>query len=333
MFWLFCCLDAGILGEGERLRFAVGAFAESEEEVVAEVEERLRLVFAVEVACSVALESLDVGLREEFEFLIVGVRSGGLEKSTSEELSEELASEDEDESGVAILMVVAASGASMADSLFDDDVSDDEDGSAKDVGRAPLAGFSDIVVADFISVLTLAFLSVGAVASLAEDSAESDDEFELEVPLKLAVRFKLLPAPFTIGSCKVAGVGGCVSSGSSSSSASLSELGPEVDCDDDFAFDPCLFFLIGPIATAASSISTADSLSSSLLSVPPLLLVSSFAMTLATASSLALAPALACFFALFDVLASLAPELSSESLPLPVSSIFVVFLYVSYHSL
>lgn len=331
MFWLFCCLDAGILGEGERLRFAVGAFAESEEEVVAEVEERL--VFAVEVACSVALESLDVGLREEFEFLIVGVRSGGLEKSTSESLSEELASEDEDESGVAILMVVAASGASMADSLFDDDVSDDEDGSAKDVGRAPLAGFSDTVVADFISVLALAFLRIGAVASLVEDSAESDDELELEVSLELALRFKLLPAPFAIGSCKIAGVGSCVSSGSSSSSASLSELELEVDCDGDFAFDPCLFFLIGPIATAAPSISTADSLSSSLLSVPPLLLVSSFAMTLATASSLALAPALACFFALFDILASLAPELSSESLPLPVSSIVVVFLYVLYHSL
>ena len=318
------------MGEGERLRFMVGAFAESEEEVVAEVEDRL--VFTVEVACSVALESLDVGLRGAFDFSVVGVCLGGLEKSSSEDsLSEELVSEDEDDWDAAFSVAVACLGSSVADSLSDDDVSGDEDESAEDLGRATLAGVSDVVVADFLLVLAFAFFTGEGFASLVEDSSDSDSESELDVPLELAFRFKLLTTPFTIDFCDAASVGSCAPAGSSSSSASLSELELEVDGDGDFAFD--VFFFVVFVTGAASSISTSDSLSSSLLSLLPLVLVSSFALTLAAASSLALASALACFFAFFELLTSFVSELSSESLPLLVSSIFVVSSYVLYHSL
>ena len=320
------------MGEGERLRFVVGAFAESEEEVVAEVEDRL--VFTVEVACSVALESLDVGLRGAFDFFVVGVCFGGLEKSSSEDsLSEELVSEDEDDRDAAFSVAVACLGSSVADSLSDDDVSGDEDKSAEDLGRATLAGVSDVVVADFLLVLAFAFFTGEGFASLVEDSSDSDSESELDVPLELAFRFKLLTTPFTIDFCDAASVGSCAPAGSSSSSASLSELELEVDGDGDFAFDAFLLFFVVFVAVAASSISTSDSLSSPPLSLLPLVLVSSFALTLAAASSLALAPALACFFAFFELLTSFVSELSSESLPLLVSSNFVVSLYVLYHSL
>ena len=320
------------MGEGERLRFMFGAFAESEEEVMAEVEGRL--VFAVEVACSVALESLDVGLREAFDFFVVGVCFGGLEKSSSEDsLSEELVSEDEDDWDPVFLVAVAFLGSSVADSLPDDDVSGDEDESAEDLGRATLAGVPDVVVADFLSVLAFAFFAGEGFASLVEDSSDSDPESELDVPLELAFRSKLLTTPFTIDFCDAACVGSWAPADSSSSSASLSELELELDGDGDFAFDAFLFSFVVFVTDAASSLSTFDSLSSSLLPLLPLLLVSPFALTLAAASSLALALALACFFAFFELLTSFVSELSSESLPLLVSSIFVVSSYVLYHSL
>ena len=372
MFCIFGCLeDAGAVGEGDRLRFVDDAFAESVDEVVAENEVKLVFAvegICADVACSVSLDSLDrevnfwAGLEDGVDLSSMGVDFGGLKKSSSEDSLSDEVLEDEDSLAAAVVVVtalrasglasaslsagevvaddldaalpvaVAWFGASVADSLPDEEVSDDADESVGDLGRPTLAGSSGVIFADFLLFFAFAFFARGGFAAFLVDSSDSESEEKLEVPLKLAFRFNSLTSPFTLGFCDSTDVGSCAPAGSSSSSASLSEPELEVDDNADLAFDDFCFFLEAFETGVASSISTFDSPSSTLLSLSPLLLVSFCASTSAAASSLALASALACFFAFFDFLSFFVSELSSESLLL-VSSICVLSSYNLYHSL
>ena len=278
---------------------------------------------------------------DEADFFVVDVGFGGLEKSTSEDsLSEEVGSDDE-ESAVAALadalsddegseeesdVISFARRVSLADLVPDMDVPD-EDESAFALGGAWL----DLVLAE--AFFSWAFVSFdwGDFAAVPEASSDSDSELDPEVSLELAFRFKFLTRFPTVGLFVAAVVGNFGPAGSSSSSASLSELEREVDDAEAFLLAAFVAFLFSNAGVPSFS-SMSTSLPSLLVSLLPLLLVSSFAFTIATASSLALVPALACLFAFFDLLASLVSELSSESLLL-VSSICVFSSYSLYHSL
>lgn len=165
--------------------------------------------------------------------------------------------------------------------------------------------------------------------------SESESESELDVSEEVAFRFKADAVPFTAGFCEVLWVGILAPVGSFSSSASLSELGLDVDCEGDFVLDVLVALPEGLGAVVASFILTSESLPSLLLPLSPLLLVSFLARPPAVASSLALDPALACFFDFLDFLADLVSKLSSLSLLLAllVSSICVRSWYSLYHSL
>lgn len=151
------------------------------------------------------------------------------------------------------------------------------------------------------------------------EASESESDSELEELPGLALRFTPFVSPLTAGFCEATGVGSCVPALSFSSSASLFELELEVDFDGKLAFDALANFLEGFCAGVASFISTSESLFSSLLSLP-LLVVASFAMALAAAASLALASNLTPFFAFFDFLTALVSSLSSLSLLLVSST-------------
>ena len=166
------------------------------------------------------------------------------------------------------------------------------------------------------------FFTDTALTLAEEELSESECDSEIEELLGLAFLLRLFTNPLAVGFCEAAGEGSCAPALSFSSSASLSELELDVDCDDDLLFDDLLIFLVGFCDGVASSISTSGSLPSSLLSLP-LLLVMSFAMTLAAAASLALASAFDCFFAFFaffDFLTALTSLLWSLSLLLVSST-------------
>ena len=260
---------------------------------------------------------------DEAGFLVVDVGFGGLEKSTSEEpLSEEVGSDDEESTAAALADALSdveaseeesvatffAAGIFMTGFPSEEDVSDEDD-FAFGLGGA----WPELILAEVF--LSWAFILFDAedFAAMPDSSSDSDSELDPEVPLELAFRFKFLAGLSTIGLFLTAGVGSAAPAGSSSSSASLSELVCEVDDPETFtsaAFVALFFFNEG----VPSFISTSESLPSLLVSLPPLLLVSSFAFAGATASFLAWVPALACRFAFFDLLASLVSELSLESL-------------------
>ena len=279
-------------------------------------------------------------------FVTVGL--GGLEKSTSEDsLSDEVDSEDDDDGDASALMIaVEASvvlGASSADSLSDDEVSEDVFGSGLTIAFVATAGLeragslSDAEASEEDEELTggleteplirgcemtglvMSFFTGTAFAE--EEVLESDSDSELEELLGLAFRFNPFTSSVTVGFFEAAGIDSAVPAFSSSSSASLSELEPDVE-SDALILDDFVILSVDVCAGVASFISTSESISSSLFSLP-LLLVTSFATTLAAASSRALASAFTSFFAFFaflDCLAALVLSLSSVSLLL-VSSV------------
>ena len=124
--------------------------------------------------------------------------------------------------------------------------------------------------------------------------SDSDSDVELEVLPEPAVRLMLFINPLTFGFCEAACIGSCAPALSFSSSASLSELDFDVDDDDGLIFDRFLVFLLGFCSGVVSFISTSDSISSWLLSLP-LLPVMSFAMTVAAVAPLAFASAFTFF--------------------------------------
>lgn len=164
--------------------------------------------------------------------------------------------------------------------------------------------------------LDASFFTATALTPAEEEVSESDCDSEFEELLGLAFRLRLFTNPLTVAFCEATCEGSCAPALFFSSSASLSELKLDVDCGNELLFDDLLDFLVGFCDGVASSISTSESLPSSLLSLP-LLLVMSFALTLAAAASLGLASAFNCFFAFFaffDFLTALTSSLSSLSL-------------------
>ena len=337
-FCFFWYLDvAGVAGEGDRLRFVVGGLAESEDELVEEIEKLVLDVegFWVEVAWRVSLESLGglLGLlevlRDDDDFIVGFFDFGGLEKSTSEEsLSEELLPEDDESVGAALAL-------SLADSLSDDKASEEDSDAAFFISRTASPGSSldedvseeDDVADDLggaVSATIFAEALPFAFCIFLKEASDSDSDSELEVSLESAFRFVFETRPSPMVFFERADLGNFASTGSSSSSASLSELELEVDDDDTLAVASFASFLVFFGTTNASFISTSESLASLLVSLSPLLLVSSFAVFEAVPTSRAAMAALPGSFPFFDSLASLVPELSSESLLL-VSSICVFF--------
>ena len=282
--------------------------------------------------------------------IFVTVGFGGLEKSTSEEsLSDEVDSEDDDEDASAFVVavltsvdlgalsadslsddevsvevfdsvlattVVAAAGLETADSLSDDEASEEDEELTDGLEIEPLIWDCEMTGLD-------TFFFTGTAFALAEEEVlESDSDSELEELLGLAFRFNPFTNPFTVGFLEAAGIGSAVPAFSSSSSASLSELEPDGESDNDLILDDLVVLSVGTCTRVASFISTSESISSSLFSLP-LLLVMSFAITLAAASSRALASAFNSFFAFFaflDFLAALVSSLSSVSLLLVSST-------------
>lgn len=173
---------------------------------------------------------------------------------------------------------------------------------------------------------------VGLDSSFLTDTAltpaeEEPSESELEELLGLAFRLRPFTNPLSVGFSAAMGICSCAPASSLSSSASLSELeldvdSDDVDSDDDFIFNDLLDLSLGFFTGVTSFISTFVSLSSSLLSLPLLLVISS-AMTLVAASSLALAfpfTSSFTFFAFFDFLTALVSSLPSLSLLLVSST-------------
>ena len=168
--------------------------------------------------------------------------------------------------------------------------------------------------------LDASFFTGTAATPVEGEGSESDPEPEPEELLGLAFRLRPFARPFTVGFWEASVLGSCAPALSFSSSASLSELELDVDFGDKLFFDGLLDFLLGFCAGVPSFISTSESIFSSLLSLP-LLLVMSSAMTLAAAASLALASAFNfAFVAFFDFLTAFAPSLSSLSLLLVSST-------------
>ena len=213
----------------------IGEAAEDDEDV---------LVFDVEgffdeAPSSVALESVDL---DESEALIEGTWSFlGFEVleslvagAASESLLEEVSSEEEAGKGF-------LAGHSSDELLSDVEVSDDED----ELGAAFLAGLiglgfeavtvgfvvevGSLLEAAFFTDLTFDFFAGGTSLS-GEDELESDSE--LEDWLEPALRLSLLMRPLTVGF----EVGTLAPAASFSSSASLSELEVEDDPEDEAAF-------------------------------------------------------------------------------------------------
>ena len=352
------------MGEEERLRFVAGTvvvtvvvscWPAEVEESEEEVEERLVLIaegFCTELAWRVTLESLEtwVGLFTTFVVLVT-VGFGGLEKSSSDSLSDVLESEEEDDDeeasafGVtvdlgasssrspsddelseddsdsaftaAVVLVAAGSGGSAADSLLDEELSEEEDEVSDGLETGTLIRGCEVTSE---RGLEASFFTNTALTPADDEMSDSSSDSELEEWLPF--RLRLFTNPLTVGFFEAAGVCRSAPALSFSSSASLSELELDVEGDDDLIFDILLGLLLDFCAGAASFISTSESLSSSQLSLP-LLLVMSFAMTLAAAASLALASAFASFFiffAFFDFLTALRLSLSSLSLLLVSST-------------
>lgn len=272
--------------------------------------------------------------------IFVTVGFGGLEKSTPEEsLSDEVDSEDDDEDASAFVVAVLTSvdlGALSADSLSDDEVSEevfdsvlattvvaaagldradslsDEEASEEDEDLTDGLEIEPLTWGCEMTRLDTSFFT-GTAFALAE-VLESDSDSELEELLGLAFRFNWFTNPLTVGFLEAAGIGSAVPAFSSSSSASLSELEPDVESDNDLILDDFVVLSVGACAGIASFISTSESISSSLFSLP-LLLVISFAITLASAFTSFFA-----FFAFLDFLAALVLSLSSVSLLLVSSA-------------
>ena len=274
---------------------------------------------------------------------------GGFEKSTSEEsLSDELDSEEDDDVASALVIAVVTSvdlGASSADSLSEDEVSEELFGSVLTIAFVAAAGLEtadslsdaeaseeDEELIDGLETepliwgfemtgLDISSFTITTFVLAEEEVVESDPDSELEELLGLAFRFNPFTSSVTVGFFEAAGIGSAVPASSSSSSASLSELEADVE-SDGLILDDFEILSVDACAGVASFISTSESISSSLFSLP-LLLVMSFAITLAAASSRALASAFTSFFAFFaflDFLAALVLSLSSVSLLLVSST-------------
>lgn len=159
-----------------------------------------------------------------------------------------------------------------------------------------------------------------ALTPVEGEASEADPESEPEELLGLAFRLRWFTRPFTVGLWEASDLGSCARAPSFSSSASLSELELDKDLDDKLFFNGLLDFLLGFCAGVPSLISTSESIFSSLLSLP-LLLVMSFPMTSAAAASLALASAfIFTFVAFLDFLTAFVSSLSSLSLLLVSST-------------
>lgn len=363
VFCFFVNLEILGVGEEERLRFVavvvvvtvvVASWSAEVEESEEEVE---RLVFAAEGFCTelawrVTLESLETwtGLVVTTLVVLVTVGLGGLEKSNSDSLSDELEGEDDAEEEASTFVDTGVLGTSSSDLLSDEELSEDDFDSALTaaavVAAASLGGSAADSLPDeevseeedeladgletgasvrscetnLVPGLEASFFTDTALTPAEDEVSESDSDSELEG--LVAFRLKPFTNPLTVGFCEVAGVYSCAPAFSFSSSASLSELELDVDGDDGFIFDNLLVFWLDFCAKGAFFISASESLSSSLLSLP-LLLVMFFAMTLAAAASLALASAFTsffAFFAFFETLTALASSLSSLSLLLVSST-------------
>ena len=166
-----------------------------------------------------------------------------------------------------------------------------------------------------------ASLFIGTALTPVEgEASEADPESEPEELLGLAFRLRPFTRPFTVGLWEASDLGGCARALSFSSSASLSEFELDKDFDDKLFFNGLLDFLLDFCAGVPSFISTSESIFSSLLSLP-LLLVLSFAMTLAAAALLALASAFSfAFVAFLDFLTAFVSSLASLSLLLVSST-------------
>ena len=277
--------------------------------------------------------------------VFVTVGFGGLEKSTSEDsLSDEVDSEDDDDgdaSALVIAVVISVDlGASSADSLSDDEVSEELFGSVLATAFVAAAGvetadsLSDAEASEEDEELTdgletepliwgckmtgldASFFTDTTFGLAGEEVLESESDSELEELLGLGFRFNAFTSPVTVGFFEAAGIDNAVPAFSSSSSASLSELESDVE-SDGLILDDFVTLSVDACAGFASFISSSESISSSLL------LVMSSAITLAAASSRALASAFTsifAFFAFLDFLAALVSSLSSVSLLLVSST-------------
>ena len=245
---------------------------------------------------------------DAFALLVMVAVSVGLEASSSFPLpDDELSEEDVDRAladAFAITLVLAGLENSAADSLSDEEVPEEEElTDSLETGTllggcetAPTRGLE----ASFFT--GTASTPAGDEASEADTASDSDFEAELEEPLVLTSRLSFFTKPLTVGFCEAAGICVWAPALSFSSSASLSALELDVDLEDDLFFIDVFGFLIDFCAEIASFISTSESASSPLLSLP-LLLVRLFARTLAAAASLALASAFAfALIAFFDLL-------------------------------
>ena len=283
--------------------------------------------------------------------VLVTVGFGGLEKSTSEDsLSDEVDSEDDDDDGDASALVIAVVisvdlGTSSADSPSDDEVSEEVFDSVLATAFVAAAGLetadslSDAEASEEDEELTdgletepliwgcemtgldTSLFTATAFALAEEETLESESDSELEELLGLVFRFNAFTSPVTVCFFEAAGIDDPEPACSSSSSASLSELEPDVE-SDGLILDDFVTLFVDACAGIASFISSSESISSSLFSLP-LLLVMSFAITLATASSRALASAFTSVFAFsafLDLLAALVLSLSSVSLLLVSST-------------
>lgn len=319
----------GVTGEAVRLRFVFSAgTAESLDEVEVLVVSEVLAVegFWVDVACKVSLESLGVllsflvTLDGDVVWTTVGVRFGAWEKSSSSDsLSEELVPEEDDDVDATAVEATVFFGDSSVDSSVEVVLEDE-------LGLATIKGIPTSPPLN-AAVFVFAFFegddpATAAGMALDPESVESEEsEPELVESLEAAFRLRFLTGPLVADVCDAADACNGAPAGSFSSSASLSALELVVDEEGDFAFDALAFFLAAFSVGIVSVISTSNS-----LSLPPLLLVSSLALTLAAASSLAFALAFACFLDFFDFLAVFVSSLSSlppSLLLLLVSSIFV----------
>ena len=241
-------------------------------------------------------------------FVIAVVTGVDLGASSADSLSDGEVSEEVFESGLATAFVVAA-GLETADSLSDAEASEEDEELTDGLETEPLIRGCEMTGLD------ISFFTGTAFALAEEEVLESDSDSELGELLGLAFRFNPFTNSVTVGFFEAAGIDSAVPAFSSSSSASLSELEPDAESDG-------LILDVDACDGVASFISTSESLPSSLFSLL-LLLVMSFAITLAAASSRALASAFISFFAFFaflDFLAALVLSLSSVSLLLVSST-------------